>query len=121
MYLDDNVKGGRLVKEAIPGLGTSLPLRPDGKPDDGIRQDIRHLIGRCTDPLPRSPGLKQAAGTTFALVCICHAVWLSMLSVCICCCTVWFDLLTCMLTQPHAFTQLHSKLCCCSCCLLCAY
>lgn len=63
-YIDNTDSGTNLMKEAMPSLGQRLPLLPTGKPDNGVRQDPFHQIARCTEPLPKSPGLSKESGNT---------------------------------------------------------
>ena len=60
----DNVQSAKnLLPAVLPDLGKDLPVLDNGAADDGVRQDLFHMLHRIFDLIPPAPGLKASAGS----------------------------------------------------------
>ena len=59
MYLDNKLAGSKLCCAAIPSLGEGLAPLENGSADDGVRQDIFHLLDRVFSTVPNHAGMQD--------------------------------------------------------------
>jgi hypothetical protein len=59
-YVDNIQAAKNLVPAALPDLGAGLPPQDNGMRDDGMKQDLFHMVSRWTDKMPTDPDLQLA-------------------------------------------------------------